>query len=210
MSHRRGAAPQRGRTGTQMRVLARPPVRLCPASGSEDGMSYLIAAGLTLLNAGWLALVVVGLPGTWLMVLGTLLVAWWWWDTGDGTPFIGVPVLIAIGVVALAAEVFEFVAGAVGSRSVGGTRRGALGALLGAILGAVVGTFFAPVLGSLLGTCAGAAIGAWAFELSGGRSGHAALKSGLGAGVGRFAGTVAKLIAGAAIWITVAIAAFWP
>ena len=55
-------------------------------------MLYLWATLLTLLNAGWLATVLLGLPGTWLMVITTALVAWWQWDQG----MIGLPVLVAI------------------------------------------------------------------------------------------------------------------
>jgi uncharacterized protein YqgC (DUF456 family) len=175
-------------------------------------MIYLAATLLALLNAMWLALVVVGLPGNWLMVLTTLLVAWWRWTAEPARPMFGAPVLIAICVLAFVGEIVELLAGVVGSRTAGGSRRGALGALVGALVGAVLGTAFIPVLvlGSLIGTCAGAAIGAWGLEFSGGRSSRASLKAGLGAGVGRLAGTLAKLVVGSAIWIVVAIAAFWP
>jgi uncharacterized protein YqgC (DUF456 family) len=178
-------------------------------------MTYLCAALLVVLNALGLGLVVLGLPGNWLMVLFTLLAAWWRLGTepaAAGRPMFGVPVLVAICVLALVGEAFELLAGMFGSQAAGGSRRGALGALLGAVVGGVLGTFAIPipVLGSLLGTCGGAAIGAWGLEFSGGRSSRASLKAGVGAGVGRLAGTLAKLAVGIAIWITVAIAAFWP
>lgn len=178
-------------------------------------MTYLCAALLAALNALWLVLVVLGLPGTWLMVLSTLLVAWWRWGVetaGTGRPMFGVPVLVAICALALVGEAVELLAGVFGSKAAGGSRRGALGALCGAVVGGVLGTFVIPipVLGSLLGTCGGAAIGAWGLEFSGGRSSRASLKAGLGAGVGRLVGTLAKLAAGVAIWVTVTIAAFWP
>ncbi len=174
-------------------------------------MSYVWAALLTAVNVLWLLLVVLGLPGNWLMVATTLLVAWWRWDAEPGRPMLGVPVLVAVCGLALVGEVLELLAGMAGSQAAGGSRRGATGALLGALLGGVIGTFLIPlpVLGSLLGTCGGAAIGAWGCELSGGRTARASLKAGVGAGVGRFAGTLAKLVIGIAIWITVAIASFW-
>jgi len=175
-------------------------------------MTYLIATVLTILNAVWLLLVIVGLPGTWLMVAGTLLVAWWRWDAIGGQPMFTVPVLVTIVVLALAGEALELLTGMVGSKAAGGSKRGAIGALIGALVGAIVGTVFIPlpVVGSLLGTCGGAAIGAWAMELSGGRAMHASVKSGMGAGVGRLAGTVAKLVIGLMIWIVVAVASYWP
>jgi uncharacterized protein YqgC (DUF456 family) len=175
-------------------------------------MTYVLAGALMLTNAVGLFLVVLGLPGNWLMVLCTLLVAWWRRDAQPGAPMFSVAVLVAIAVLALLGEILEFAAGMVGSQAAGGTRRGAAGALVGALVGGIVGTLAIPilVLGSLLGTCIGAAIGAWGLELSGSRSGRAALRAGAGAGVGRLFGTLAKFVVGVAIWLTVAIAAFWP
>lgn len=177
-------------------------------------MTYLIATLLTLLNAFWLLLVVVGLPGTWLIVATTLLVAWWRWDaslSADQQMF-GVPVLVGVVALAVVGELLELGAGAVGSKTAGGTRRGAIGALVGAVVGGLAGTVFipVPVVGSLAGTCLGAAVGAWGFELHQGRTMEASLRSGAGAGVGRFFGTVAKLVVGALIWLVVGVAAFWP
>jgi uncharacterized protein YqgC (DUF456 family) len=175
-------------------------------------MAYLGAILLSLLNAVWLALVIIGLPGNWLMVLSTMLLAWWRWTADPGRPMFGVPVLVAICLLALAGEIVELLAGVVGARVAGGTRRGALGALVGALVGGLLGTFLIaiPALGSLLGTCGGAAVGAWALELRGGQTARMSLNAGLGAGAGRLVGTLAKLAAGVAIWIVVAVAAFWP
>lgn len=177
-------------------------------------MTYVAAAILTVLNAAGLLLVVLGLPGTWLMVAATLLVAWWHGDFGggSGTAMFATPVLVTIVALAAAGEITEFLAGVAGTKTAGGTRRGAIGALVGTLIGGIVGTFLIPipVIGSLVGACAGAAIGAWGLELSGGRTMKASVRSGVGAGVGRFAGTVAKLVVGVAIWLIVAVAAFWP
>ena len=174
-------------------------------------MTYVWALLLAILNGLWLLSVLLGLPGTWLMVLSTLLLAWWQHHSGQ-PPLFGVPVLVVICALALAGEISELLAGALGSKTAGGSRRGALGALIGALVGGLVGTFVIPILivGSLIGTCGGAALGALGMELHGRRSFGAALRSGAGAGAGRLLGTVAKLIAGVLIWITVAIAAFWP
>ena len=124
----------------------------------------------------------------------------------------GSPVLVAVCALALLGELFEFLAGVLGSKTAGGSGRGAIGALVGALLGGLVGTFCIPlpILGSLIGTCGGAAVGALAMELHGRRTLGAALRSGAGAGVGRLLGTLGKLIAGSLIWVIVAVAAFWP
>jgi len=175
---------------------------------------WTIAILLVLLNAVWLVLVVLGLPGTWLMVITTALVAWWQWPAaGSGNPpMIGLGVLAAIVLLAVLAEILELVAGMLGTQATGGTRRGAIGALVGGLVGALAGTFLIPVplLGSLIGACLGAGVGSWGLELSGGREHGAALKASVGAGVGRLFGTVAKLATGVLIWLIVAVAAFWP
>ncbi len=174
-------------------------------------MNYLFATLLVALNTVWLFLVVLGLPGTWLMVGGTLILAWWRRDAGDGAMFSN-PVLVLICVLAGLGEVLEFLAGVVGSKVAGGSRRGALGALLGALVGGIGGTFLIPipVLGSLLGAGLGAGLGAWGLELHSGREMRAALRSGAGAGVGRLSGATAKLIVALLIWVIIAVAGFWP
>ncbi len=177
-------------------------------------MDWAIAIGLIVVNAAWLVLVALGLPGTWLIVITTALVAWWRWpEAGSGgTAMIGLGVLIGIVAVATLAELLELVAGVFGAKASGGTRRGSIGALAGGLIGALVGTFVIPLplVGSLIGACVGAGLGAWGLELSGGREHQAAVKAAVGAGVGRFVGTMVKLAAGVLIWVVVAVAAFWP
>lgn len=173
-------------------------------------MNILIALGLVLINFVWLALVVMGLPGTWLMAATTALVAWWRWD-GD-SPMIGTFALVVIIALAVVGEVVEFAAGAAGAKKAGATRRGSIGALVGAIFGGIVGQVMIPlpVVGALIGACVGAGVGAWGMELSSGRRFEEAYRVGIGAGVGRFHGTVAKLAVAAAMWVVIAVAAFWP
>lgn len=175
-------------------------------------MTYLWASLLVLLNAVWLATVIAGLPGTWLMVVCTTLLAWWRWsDPASGQPgMFSLATLITIVALAAVGEIAEFFTGVIGTKHAGGTRRGAIGALIGGFVGAIVATPFIPPLGTLLGACGGACLGAWGLELSGGRKMGESAKAGIGAGVGTFAGRVVKLVVGIAIWLIVAVAAFWP
>lgn len=168
----------------------------------------LWAVLLIALNSVWLMLNLLALPGNWLMVISTLLVAVVNWKAG----MFSQPTLVVIVLLAILAEVAELLAGAVGAKKAGGTRRGATGALFGGMIGGLVGTFVipVPVIGSLLGICVGACAGALVLELMGGRQFLAAMRSGVGAGMGSLAGTVLKFLIGAAIWAIVAIAAFWP
>jgi uncharacterized protein YqgC (DUF456 family) len=171
-------------------------------------MIYLWACLLVAVNLAWLALTLVTLPGNWLMVVTTVLVAWWQWDRGMFSPW----TLGAITALAVLAEVLEFVSSAVGARKAGGTKWGGLGAVVGAIAGAVAGSVLIPIplLGTLIGVCAGAGLGAWMLELAAGRPQGQSVKVGVGAGVGRLVAAILKFGIGAVIWLIVAVAAFWP
>jgi len=170
-------------------------------------MIYVLLLILILLNVAWLALVVFGLPGNWLIVFSTGLFAWWQWDAG----VFSVWTLVAIVVLALLGELVEFFAGMVGAKRAGASWRGSVAAVLGAVVGAVAGTFIIaiPFVGTLVGACGGAGLGVWAVENSRGARDHA-LRRGVSAGLGAFIGIVSKLAAGVAIWLIVAVAAFWP
>ncbi len=171
-------------------------------------MLYVWLIALLLLNAVWLAMVPFALPGNWLIVITTALFAWW---RADDAVF-SIYTLIAIAVLALLGELIEFFGGMGGARKAGARLRGSLGAIIGAITGAVLGTFIIPIpfLGTLLGSCIGAGLGAWALESLGGRQMHESVHTGLGAGLGQLLGTTTKLAIGFIIWLTVAVAAFWP
>jgi uncharacterized protein YqgC (DUF456 family) len=169
---------------------------------------YLLAAALAFVNLLWLFTTVLGLPGNWLMVLTTALVAWWQWEAAMFSPW----TLLAVILLATGGELVDVVAGAVMAKRAGGTGRGALGAILGGVAGGLVGTAMLPVplFGTILGVCAGAFIGAAVLEAASGQPIALSLRSGRGAAVGYGLGYLAKLGIGAVIWATVAVAAFWP
>jgi uncharacterized protein YqgC (DUF456 family) len=177
-------------------------------------MLYLWATLLILLNVAWLATVLFGLPGTWMIVVTTGLFAWW----QRGNPATGEPAMFSIGTLiallalAAAGELAEFIAGAVGSKHAGGTRRGSIGALVGGIIGGIIATFLLPLplIGTLIGTCIGAAAGALVLELSGGTRLGPSVRSGMGAGVGTLVGRLCKVGVGIVMWVIVAVAAYWP
>jgi len=171
-------------------------------------MLYLWLILLILLNIIWLVLVLFGLPGNWLIVTSTCLFAWWRWEDG----VFSIYTLIAIAVLAALGELFELLGGMHGAKRAGASRRGSIGALAGAIVGAIFGTFIIPVLflGTVLGACIGAGLGVWAIEVSRGRKMEESVRCGLSAGLGELLGITAKATVGIIIWLTVAIAAFWP
>jgi len=169
---------------------------------------YALLVIFVLINAAAMGLVVIGLPGNWVMVALTWGLALWQWDRH----IFSLPVLIAIIVLAVIGEILESLTGAAMVRKTGGSKKAAVGAILGAMVFGIVGTVMIPipVIGSILGACIGAFLGAMAMEYTGGQAVDKSIRTGVGAGIGHFIGINMKLIAGAIIWTTITISAFWP
>jgi hypothetical protein len=174
-------------------------------------MVYLIAAGLTVVNLFWLVLNLLSLPGNWLMLGTTVLVAWWQRDA-EGVGMFHPATLVTVLVLAVVGELLEFATAGVFAKRAGGSRRGSLMALFGGIIGGIAGSFIIhlPLIGTLLGACAGAFMGAVLAELTTGETTQQASRVGLAAGTGRFLGSVIKLLLGAMMWLILAVAAVWP
>jgi hypothetical protein len=169
-------------------------------------MLYLWTTLLLIINGFWLLFTLFTLPGNWLIVITTAVFAWWQREQG----VISVYTIIAIAALAFLGEAVEFFAGAGGAKRAGAGWLGAIAAIFGAIFGAIIGTFIFPVFGTILGACLGAGLAATVAELAIGKTPDASIRSGVGASVGHFIGTTVKFAIGAAIWLIVAIAAFWP
>lgn len=158
---------------------------------------------LIVIAAAGLVISVFGLPGLWLMVavaVGYTLAA--------GDTVLGWQVVAVLAGLALASEIAEFLAGAAGSSSAGGSWRGIVGAAVGGIAGGIVGVPI-PVVGPILGAILGAAIGAGVLELTNGttsmeQAGHIAV----GAAKGRLWGALSKLVFGTIMLVVLVIYAF--
>lgn len=164
-----------------------------------------------LLGGGCVLLQLIGLPGTWLLLL--LAVAVWGSSfviTSGPEPIFSIWTLVVLLAFAVLAEVVEFFASAAGAKTGGASRRGMAGAVVGGLGGAIVGTiFFVPVIGSILGAVGGSALGAIVGELSeGGRTLRSTAKPAAGAVAGRVAGTLAKSGFAGAMWLWMMIALF--
>lgn len=147
-----------------------------------------------------LVLAPLGLPGLWVMVLGTVAYGWM-------TDFrtIGVVTLAAVVGLAVVGEIAEAWLGFRYARRYGGSSRAGWGALLGGIVGAAIGVPV-PLIGSVIGAFVGSFAGAAAFEyLSSWRAGTA-LSAGWGAVLGRAAAAAAKIALGVVIVVVVAFA----
>src|SRR6478735_6535689 len=116
-------------------------------------MPLLILAAVIVLS---LILIVLGLPGLWIMVATAVVYNM----IVPGDP-IGWVSLIAVAVLALVAELLEFTMTGRYARKYGGSRRAGWGAIIGGMIGAFVGfpvPIVGPVIGGFLGSFAGALV----------------------------------------------------
>jgi len=175
-----------------------------------DVFHWVLLLTFAFIGLGCILLVIMQLPGTWLMLMlgmGVQAADEWWLLDNDAQPgwwALGIGLALA-----LLGEIIETAAGAAGTKAGGGRRRGMWGAIIGAMGGAVIGTVALPipVVGSLIGAIAGAFVGAVIGEMSGGqaRSLTDALKPATGAAVGRAAGTLVKCGLASVVWVVLVI-----
>src|SRR5256885_11450613 len=124
-------------------------------------MYLTILAAVILLS---LILIVLGLPGLWIMFASAVTYNL----VFPGDP-IGWFTLVAVAVLALVAELLEFSLTGKYARKYGGSRRAGWGAIIGSIVGAMVGVPV-PIVGPVIGAFLGSFIGALIAELTGGSS----------------------------------------
>ena len=139
----------------------------------------LYVLGALLVIAGLAGAVLPALPGTPLMFVGMLLVAW-----GEGFARVGWGMLALLGALAALSLVLDFVANLLGAKRAGASRL----ALVGAALGTLIGLFF-----GFVGILFGPFIGAFAGEFIHSRHGGMATRVGVGTWVGILLGLVARV-----------------
>ncbi len=137
-----------------------------------------------------LLLAVFQLPGTWFILLTTVVYDWHYdWQR---IPWVA---LLAMGVLAVAAEVVDIFAGMKGAQRAGASRAASWGALIGGFCGMILFIpvpipVFAPIVGGLLGCFVGAFIAERNVHGDPGKS----VRVGFGAAVGRLVGLLIKLM----------------
>lgn len=105
-----------------------------------------------------LGLVVLSLPGVWMLALMTVLTeiffedlfSWW--------------TIAAVLALAVIAEVVDTMASAAGAKKAGGSRRAMFASIVGAIAGGILGSFVVPILGTIVGAVLGAGLAAGVLE----------------------------------------------
>lgn len=161
------------------------------------------------------------LPGSVLVLISAIL-----FSAATGWQRPSLTVLVILGVLALAAELFDNLMALVGVKWYGGSTKTSIAAGFGAITGALLaGAVLAPLMG-LLGGALGWLLGAVVVPLAGAFAGgfgaayvvetnrgaqpDDARRAGFGAVVGRVLGAVTKVTLTSAMTVIAVIAAFWP
>lgn len=129
--------------------------------------------------AGLAGILLPALPGTVLIFAGLLLAAW-----AEGFTHVGTGTIVVIGMLAAASYTVDFVAAALGTRRLGASRRGVIGAAIGTVLGLFFG-----LPGIILGPFVGAVLG----ELTAHRDVRRAGRAGVAAWIGFAVGTAVKV-----------------
>ena len=143
-------------------------------------MLYLLwAFALICVVVGVMGTVFPALPGTPLIFIGALALAW-----GYDFSILGTPSLVFLGILAALGVAVDFVASSMGAKRVGASSL----AVVGATLGSFVGIFFA-LPGIILGPFVGAFVG----EIAAQSSLRQATKVGIGTWIGLLLGTAAKV-----------------
>ena len=142
----------------------------------------LWALAVILIIAGFAGLVLPVLPGAVLLMAGFFMAAW-----AEHFVYVGPVILSILAVLTVLTYAIDFLAGAVGAKRFGASRRAAFGAAIGAL----VGIFFG-IPGIIIGPFAGAVIG----ELTVRNDLQAAGLAGIGTWLGMAIGAAAKAAIG--------------
>lgn len=153
--------------------------------------ALLVALAIILLCIGILGTIIPALPGLPLMFGGTWLLA-----LSSNYQIMGAPTLISLGILTLFGCVMDYLAGMLGAKHSGASKR----AIWGSFIGSIVGMFFA-LPGMILGPVIGSAIG----EFIARRNLIAAGKVSIGTVIGLVIGVVAKIGCAFAMLITIAV-----
>lgn len=138
---------------------------------------FVLSAALILI--GLAGTIIPALPGVPIVFGGMLLAAW-----ADNFAHVGTVTLIVLGTLSVLALAIDFIAGMLGARRVGASRRAVWGAMFGTLCGiffGIPGLLFGPFVGAVLG------------ELSAGSAVQHATKVGFGTWLGLLFGTLAKV-----------------
>lgn len=132
--------------------------------------------------AGIAGMVLPVLPGPVLLLAGLVMAAW-----AENFTYVGPVILSVLALLTILAHGLDFLAGSLGVKRYGASRRAAIGAAIGAFVGlffGFIGVFLGPFIGAVVG------------ELTVNRNIFGAGRAGIGAWLGILIGTAAKIAIG--------------
>lgn len=144
------------------------------------------------------AIVLLSLPGLWLMTLAALLanlVGSWFGLWPLEVPIVSWWVFGFLLLCTIASDIVDWTAGIVGARRMGGTRGAMFAAFIGGIAGAIVGTGVLPIIGTLIGGAIGAGLAATLVHRTAPeQTWKRSAKVGAGASAGWFVAIIVKFV----------------
>jgi uncharacterized protein len=149
-------------------------------------MTLLAMTLLIVMGVVGLAMIPLGLPGLWVMVLGIIGYGWL-----TGFHSVGIVTIASVLLLALLGEILDNWLGFRFARRYGGSPRSGWGALVGGLVGAFIGVPIA-IIGGVIGAVIGSFVGAALFELTYSRHAGTAARAGWGAVLGRVAAAAVK------------------
>ena len=144
-------------------------------------VDILIYVFLCILAIGGIILTLLSFPGVWLIYIAIVILAF----LGDFliiTPVI----LIILFFLSLLSTFIDNITVALGAKSLGGSKYGAIGAVIGLMLGSIMGG----IAGMLIGSFLGASLGEYLFSK---KDAHNSLKAGFGSFIGIVTSIVLKI-----------------
>ncbi len=150
-------------------------------------MDYVILSIFILIAIAGLISHLFGLPGNFIILADSVLLAWY-----GGFKEITVKIIIILAVLAILAEVIEFLLGVAGAKKYKSSNKAIVGSIVFGIIGGILGIPFFFGIGAVIGAFLGAFAGAFIIEFLFDRNFDKAVKSGWGALLGRVGGAISK------------------
>lgn len=162
-------------------------------------MNILALVLFLILSLIGLAVIPVGLPGTFLIV-GAAGIA----GLITGGDVVGIYLFFIFLGLAIFGEVGDFLFSMASGKKYGASKWSLIGSFIGAVVGAILG-LPVPIIGNLAGAFLGAFIAAFIIEFIMGRDLSQAMKSGMGVLFGKIFGSIVKVAIGMGIVVKVMI-----
>lgn len=157
---------------------------------------YLLLLALLVTGLG---IVVMNLPGLWLMAAAAGL-----YSLITPEHYLFPWGIVTILVLCLIGEVLEFFGKAGGAKQAGGSGRAMLLATIGGVIGGIVLSIPIPIIGTIAGVCIGAFVGALAGQMTVAGDVEHSTRVGWGAAKGTLVGILLKLFVGVVMLLVTA------